>query len=185
MALDFSISQNVRPALDPFAADAFYGAPVDYCYQNLEADEPSGDHYNVPTLPDWAEVQACYSFESDSRPGIVHVAVTFCDPAQCAGKSWTICGCDAAKHDRVCWHLAACAELEQVALVDEGPVDFDEPAPFKPGDAVVYTSPRNGARTANGRVLWVNGDQACVQTVTGRAMFAVAGLTPAESRAAA
>jgi hypothetical protein len=83
-------------------------------------------------------------------------------------------------------------------LVEAGPEPFDapgvnwdgaQPEPFHAGECVVYTSPRDGRRV-QGIIQYVNGDQACIRySATGprnyrQELFSIAGITPAESRAA-
>jgi hypothetical protein len=123
------------------------------------------------------------------------------------------CSHEHFKAGTICSHIKAVAAFRArqdapAELVDDGPGEFDDPPlsdpeldssralldgaqpqPFHAGECVVYTSPRDGRRV-QGIIQYVNGDHACIRySATGprnyrQELFPIAGITPAESRAA-
>jgi hypothetical protein len=124
----------------------------------------------VAIVTDGGNVTACYSHPSNSDPNLWYVLVR-------TDRGGLFCPCKGFEVRGKCSHMGACEE-EKIAPLVVVP-DFQ---PFKVGDPVVYTSPRDGA-TVSGQVAAVAGERVTISTASGAYRnFPIAHITPWQPR---
>jgi hypothetical protein len=121
-------------------------------------------------VTDGGQVTASYLVESNSDPGLYYaLAATDKGNLFCACKGFDIRG--------KCSHMISCDEAPAPA-----PVVVPDFQPFRVGDPVVYTSPRDGA-TVSGQVAAVAGERVTISTASGAYRnFPIAHITPWQPR---
>jgi hypothetical protein len=121
-------------------------------------------------VTDGGDVTACYSHPSNSDPNLWYVLLR-------TDRGGLFCPCKGFEMRGRCSHLENCDEAPAPAPVVV--LDFQ---PFRVGDPVVYTSPRDGA-TVSGQVAAVAGERVTISTASGAYRnFPIAHVTPWQPR---
>jgi hypothetical protein len=121
-------------------------------------------------VTDGGNVTASYLVASNSDPGLWYALAR-------TDKGNIFCACKGYEMRGRCSHLENCDEAPAPAPVVV--LDFQ---PFRVGDPVVYTSPRDGA-TVSGQVAAVAGERVTISTPSGAYRnFPIAHVTPWQPR---
>jgi hypothetical protein len=124
----------------------------------------------VAIVTDGGNVTASYLVASNSDPGLWYALAR-------TDKGNIFCACKGYEMRGRCSHLENCDEAPAPAPVVV--LDFQ---PFRVGDPVVYTSPRDGA-TVSGQVAAVAGERVTISTPSGAYRnFPIAHVTPWQPR---
>lgn len=115
----------------------------------------------VAVVTDGGQVVASYSVPSNSDPDLWYALAR-------TDKGGVFCACPSFEYRGRCSHIEATEEAPAVR----------EPQPFKVGDPVVYTNPRDGDQVV-GQVAAVAGERVTMSTATGAYRnFPIAHITP-------
>jgi hypothetical protein len=160
-----------RPAHTRSAAQHNYLAGIIGVAVDTEAGGLVGRcRVQVAIVTDGGNVTASYLVESNSDPGLYYALAR-------TDKGNIFCPCKGYEMRGKCSHMGSCDEAPAPAPVVV--LDFQ---PFRVGDPVVYTSPRDGA-TVGGQVAAVAGERVTISTASGAYRnFPIAHITPWQPR---